>query len=262
MSAADWVDLSGKVAHVTGGARGIGRGIAEALATAGATVMVSDLDGDAARAAGESIGGLGVALDVTDSAAVDAAMERTVSELGALDIVVNNAGVYRGFGGSILSMTDEKWRTIWSVNIDGVFHCCRAAARIMVAAGRGGRIINLSSVQAYQPGWGADYDGGKAAVRQITRSLALELGPHGINVNAIAPGATWVREGEPRALTDVPPASGDPLADSVAYHQSRIPKGRYALPEEQGKVAVFLASPLSEYVTGVTIPVDGGWLTL
>lgn len=262
MSAAEWVDLTGKVAHVTGGASGIGRGIAAALARAGASVMVSDVDGDKAQSAAAEIGGRGMALDVTDSSAVDAALDHTVTTLGSLDIMVNNAGVYRGFGGSILTMDDDRWRAIWSVNLDGVFHCCRAAARIMVAAGRGGRIINLSSVQAYQPGWGADYDAGKAAVKQMTRSLALELGPHDINVNAIAPGATWVRDGEPRELGDVPPSSGDPLADSVAYHQARIPKGRYGLTEEQGRVAVFLASPLADYVTGVTIPVDGGWLTL
>lgn len=262
-SAADWIDLTGKVAHVTGGGKGIGRGIAIALSMAGASVMVSDMNTDTARQTAEAIGGASMGLDVTDRAAVDAALHDTVSELGGLDILVNNAGVYLGFGGPVESITDDMWRTLWSVNVDGVFYCCRAAATIMKEQGRGGRIINIASTQARTPGVGVTYDGSKAAVEMITKSLALELAPHGINVNALAPGPTWVNEGEPPPVdAQVPPRTGDPLADTVADRIARLPVGHWGDPIEQGKAAVFLASEMSSFITGIYLPCDGGWLTL
>ncbi len=262
-TAADWIDLSGKVAHVTGGAKGIGRGIAQALSMAGAEVMVSDINGAGAQACADEIGAAAMALDVTDSAAVDAAMAETARRLGSLDILVNNAGLYMEYGGPVRDISDEMWRTLWSVNVDGVFYCCRAGAGIMIEAGRGGRIINISSTQAVTPGVGVTYDGSKAAVAQITKALALELAPHNINVNALAPGPTWVREGEP-PLTggNQPPPSGEPLADTVANRIARLPAGHWADPIEQGKAAVFLASAMSDFVTGIYLPCDGGWLTL
>ena len=263
MKPAEWIDLSGRVAHVTGAAHGIGAAIAEALAAAGASVAVSDVDADGAEATAARIGGLAMALDVSDRAAVEAALDRTAGALGALDILVNNAGVYIGYGGPVRDITDEMWRKLWSVNVDGVFYCCRAAARLMIDAGRGGRIINVASTQAVSPGVGVTYDGSKAAVAQMTRALALELAPHGINVNALAPGPTWVQEGEPPPLTgQAPPRSGDPLADTVADRISRLPLGHWGDPMEQGKAAVFLASSMSDFVTGAYLPVDGGWLTL
>lgn len=261
--AAGWIDLAGKVAHVTGGARGIGAGIARALAMAGAKVMVSDLKLEDAAAIARSIGGEAMALDVTDRAAVDAAMAATQDRLGALDILVNNAGVYLGFGGPVREISDEMWRTLWSVNVDGVFYCSRAAAGIMIEQGRGGRIINVSSTQAVSPGVGVTYDGSKAAVTQITKALALELAQHGINVNALAPGPTWVGEGEPPKTGGQPPnRTGDPLADTIADRIARLPLGHWADPLEQGKAVVFLASSMSDFVTGIYLPVDGGWLTL
>lgn len=263
MQAADWIDLSGKVAHVTGAGKGIGAGIARALSMAGATVAVSDVDGEAAARIAAEIGGLGMQLDVRDRAAVDAALERTAGELGALDILVNNAGVYIGFGGPVRDITDEMWRTLWSINVDGVFYCCRAGARIMIEAGNGGRIINIASTQAVSPGVGVTYDGSKAAVVQMTKALALELARHRINVNALAPGPTWTGEGDPPPTGGQPPApTGDPLADTVADRIARLPAGHWADPMEQGKAAVFLASSLSDFVTGIYLPVDGGWLTL
>jgi 2-deoxy-D-gluconate 3-dehydrogenase len=262
-TAADWINLTGKTAHVTGAARGIGAGIARALAMAGAKVMVSDLDLNGATTIADEVGGAAMSLDVTDRAAVDAAMAQTAQDLGSLDILVNNAGVYLGFGGPVGEITDEMWRTLWSVNVDGVFYCCRAAARVMIEQGRGGRIINVSSTQAVSPGVGVTYDGSKAAVAQITKALALELAPHNINVNALAPGPTWVQEGDPPPVDGRPPAPmGDPLADTVADRIARLPAGHWGDPMEQGKAAVFLASEMSSFVTGIYLPVDGGWLTL
>ena len=261
--AADWLDLTGKVAHVTGGARGSGAGISRALAMAGATVMVSDLQLQDAQKVADEIGGAAMALNVADRSAVDQAMQDTRTRLGALDILVNNAGVYIGYGGPVRDITDEMWRTLWSINVDGVFYCCRAAARIMIEQGRGGRIINVSSTQSVSPGVGVTYDGSKAAVTQITRALALELAQHRINVNALAPGPTWVREGAAPKMSGQPPnRTGDPLADTVADHIARLPIGHWGDPMDQGKAAVFLASSMSDFVTGIYLPVDGGWLTL
>jgi 2-deoxy-D-gluconate 3-dehydrogenase len=260
---ADWIDLSGKVAHVTGGARGIGAGIARSLSMAGASVMISDQNLAGTEPLIDSTGAESMVLDVTDRIAVDAAMQETVDRMGSLDILVNNAGVYREFGGPVRDISDEQWRTLWGVNVDGVFYCCRAAAGIMIDQGNGGRIINVSSTQAVTPGVGVTYDGSKAAVAQITRALALELAPHGINVNALAPGPTWVGEGEPPPVTgNAPPPTGDPLADTVADRIARLPLGHWGDPMEQGKAVVFLASPMSDFVTGIYLPVDGGWLTL
>lgn len=260
---ATWIDLSGKVAHVTGAAKGIGRGIATALAAAGARVMVSDVDIDGARQTANSIGGTAMQLDVTDRPAVDAAMAATVAQLGGLHILVNNAGVYQAFGGPVGEISDEMWRTLWSVNVDGVFFACRAAAAIMIEQGDGGRIINISSTQAVSPGVGVTYDGSKAAVAQITRALALELAPHHINVNALAPGPTWVNDGPPPAVSGTPPPpTGNPLADTVADRIARLPAGHWGDPIEQGKAALFLASDMSSFVTGIYLPCDGGWLTL
>ncbi|MFT5011391.1 MAG: NAD(P)-dependent dehydrogenase (short-subunit alcohol dehydrogenase family) [Planctomycetaceae bacterium] len=261
--AAEWIDLTGKVAHVTGGAKGIGEAICRALAMAGAKVMVSDVNYEGAKAVADDIGGSAMLLDVTDRQAVDQAMEGTAEELGSLDILVNNAGVYIGFGGPVESITDEMWRTLWSVNVDGVFYCCRAAATIMKRQGTGGRIINLASTQTVSPGVGVTYDGSKAAVAQMTRSLALELAPHKINVNALAPGPTWVNGGEPPPVDgQAPVKTGDPLSDTVANRIARLPLGHWGDPMEQGKAAVFLASDMSSFVTGAYLPVDGGWLTL
>ena len=263
MNATDWIDLGGKVAHVTGAAQGIGAGIARALNMAGAKVAVSDINGEGAARVADELGGISMQLDVSDRQAVDAALDETAQKLGSLDIIVNNAGVYIGYGGPVRDITDEMWRKLWSINVDGVFYCCRAAARIMIAAGNGGRIINVSSTQAVSPGVGVTYDGSKAAVAQMTKALALELAPHKINVNAVAPGPTWVGEGDaPPTGGQPPPPTGDPLADSVANRITRLPAGHWGDPMEQGKAVVFLASSMSDFVTGAYLPVDGGWLTL
>ena len=190
--------------------------------------------------------------------------DRTDLAEGSLDILVNNAGLYIGYGGPVEGITDEMWKALWSVNVDGVFYCCRAAATIMKAQGKGGRIINIASTQAMTPGVGVTYDGSKAAVTMMTKALALELAPHGINVNALAPGPTWVHAGANRRPSmhrcRLVPAT--PLADTVADRISRLPAGHWGDPMEQGKAAVFLASEMSSFVTGIYLPCDGGWLTL
>ena len=133
----------------------------------------------------------------------------------------------------------------------------------MIEQGNGGRIINISSTQAVTPGVGVTYDGSKAAVAQMTKALALELAPHHINVNALAPGPTWVQPGDPPKTAGVPPNfTGNPLSDTVADRIARLPAGQWADPIEQGKAALFLASEMSNFVTGVYLPCDGGWLTL
>lgn len=257
------IDLQGKVALVTGSGQGIGRGIAGVLGACGATVVVSDVNAETTAATARELGAaLALPLDVTDRDAFNAAVDRIAAELGALDILVNNAGVYREYGGPVETITPEMWRTLWAVNVDGVFHGCQAAARAMRAAGKGGRIVNIASTQAVSPGVGVTYDASKAAVLQLTRTLALELGPHGITANAVAPGATWVNPGEPPPIdASAPiPRSGHPLGDAVASRIARIPAGRWARPEEIGNAVAFLCSPLADYVNGVYLNVDGGWL--
>jgi len=260
--AADWINLKGKVAHVTGGGKGIGRAIATALSMAGAKVMVSDINEESAEETAIEIDGSYLQLDVSNSEAVYSALSETESIFGGIDILVNNAGLYEGYGGPIENISDEKWRTLWSVNVDGVFYCCRTAAEIMKRRG-GGKIINVSSTQARTPGVGVSYDGSKAAVEMMTKTLALELAPFNINVNALAPGPTWVRDGV------APPVDAqnhfnnkDPLSRAVGNRIERLPLGHWGDPMEQGKAAVFLASEMSAFVTGAYLPCDGGWLTL
>lgn len=262
MSTEGWLDLTGKVAFVTGSGHGIGAGIATALHAAGATVIVSDITAQAAAATAAKLNAPNLPLDVTDRAAVDAVFDAVAKQHGSLDIVVNNAGVYRGFGGPVTTITDEMWRTLWAVNVDGVFYCCRAAARIMQAQGNGGRIINIASTQAVTPGVGVTYDGSKAAVVQITRALALELGKHQITVNAVAPGPTWVVDAPKPPLGGQPARTGEALADTVSDRISRMPLGRWGDPLEIGQACLFLASPMANFITGIYLPVDGGWLTL
>ena len=261
--AQDWLSLEGKVALVTGGSRGIGRGIAEVLGELGARLVVADVDAAGAESTAAALGGTALSMDVTDPDSVDASVAGIVRDHGSLDILVNNAGVYRDHGGPIVDLESEVWRRLMAVNLDGVFYCSRAVSRAMIQANTRGRIVNVASTQAFTPGVGVSYDSSKAAVVQFTRTLALELAPHGINVNAVAPGATWVEQGAAPPPSGMgPPAVGEPLADTVANRIARIPLARWGRPDEVGRAVAFLVSAMSDYVTGVCVPVDGGWLLL
>jgi NAD(P)-dependent dehydrogenase (short-subunit alcohol dehydrogenase family) len=253
--------LDGKVAVVTGGAVGIGRGIAARLAEAGATVIAADIDGvgAVATAAELSTSGahvVGRELDVTDSDAISSVADAAVAEFGSLDIWVNNAGIYPAK--SFLEMTDDDWRAVMAVNLDGAMVGAREAARRMVTAERPGTILNIVSVSGYRgrPSL-AHYSASKHAVRGLTRSLAVELGPHGIRVLAIAPTmvATPGTEAASRRFAD---GANGPRVD--VYQQ--LPLGRAAVPDDIARVALFCVSDLAALMTGSTVIVDAGQMSM
>jgi len=248
----DLFSLAGRVALVTGGSRGLGRGIALALAAAGAHVApASRTEGDLQAVAAE-VRALGrracpVAVDVTDEASVQAMVQRVVDELGSIDILVNSAGIV-SLKPTIEFPVDE-WQHILDVNLRGTFLCCKEVARVMLAQGRG-KIINISSVRGHQ-GRANDpaYAASKGAVNLLTKSLAIEWARQGITVNAIAP--TFIRTDLNTSLLDDP--------STRDWVLSRIPMGRVGQIWDLFGLAVFLASPASDFITGQTIYLDGGW---
>jgi 2-deoxy-D-gluconate 3-dehydrogenase len=246
------IDLTGRVAIVTGASRGIGRAIAVALAGAGADVALgartaADLDqtADAVRALGRKA--IAVPTDVTVAAEVERLVERTVGELGGLDVLINNSGI--GEPHAALDTTEEVWDRHLDVNAKGTFLCCQAAARHMLARGAG-KIVNVTSIFALKgvPNYAA-YSASKAAVVGLTKALAIEWARGGVQVNALAPGyvATEINA-EARA---------DP--DRRAGLVRAVPARRIAEPDEIGPLVVYLASPASDYVTGSVLTFDGGW---
>jgi 2-deoxy-D-gluconate 3-dehydrogenase len=260
---AQLLDLSGKVALVTGAARGIGQAIALRLAEAGAAVMLADIDEAAAREAAEALTASGghvaaVRADVGRVNDARAMVRRTAEMFGRLDILVNNAGIYP-FAAAVRA-SEEHWDHILDVNLKGAFFAAQAAARQMIAEGHGGRIVNVSSVDALRPtGNLAAYGASKAGLVALTRSLALEWAQYGILVNAIVPGEI-VTPGTEAAGAELAQQGGVPVADmrSPAF-LARIPLGRLGEPDDVAKVALFLASGLADYLTGSAIVVDGGY---
>ncbi len=252
---AELMNLSGKVAIVTGGAMGIGYAIASRLAEAGAKVLIADRDAAAAAAAAEKLGGaLACATDVSDETQVTEMVAKAVSELGGVDILVNNAGVYPTK--LVLDSTKEDFEKIIHINLMGAFFAAKAAAKQMILQNRGGKIINITSIDALHPSSAglAFYDASKHGLWGFTKNLALELAPHNISVNAIAPG------GVATPGTGLGRPADPALAKIMEAFVAKIPLHRMADADEIGKVALFLASDLSSYMTGSQVVVDGGTL--
>jgi len=250
------VNLTDKVAIVTGAGRGIGKGIARALADAHASVIVNDVDLNAAEEVARGIeaqGGkaLPVKADVRKGDEISRMVERAVKDLGGIHVLVNNAGIILRKPAE--EIAEEEWDTLIDINLKGTFLCAQAAAKAMIKGGKGGRIINLSSIMggvALPPR--AAYCASKGGIIALTKDLAAEWARHGITVNAIAPGWT---------ITEMTQSyfSQEPVRQ---YLLERIPLNRLGKPEDIAHMAVFLASDYSDYITGQTIYVDGGWTIL
>lgn len=248
------ISLAGKSAIVTGGAMGIGFGIAYRLAEAGASVLIADMNAVAAQEAAAKLVAKGwkataIAADVSDAAQV----EQMIAAAGSLDILVNNAGIYPIV--PLMQLSTEQFDKVISVNLRGVFLATKAAAAQMIARGAGGRIINITSIDALHPSMVGlpVYDASKHGAWGLTKSAALELAPHGILVNAIAPGPI----NTPGAGANATGAAAEAARKAEAAH---IPLGRLGEPDDIGKATLFLASDLASFITGTQIVVDGGTL--
>lgn len=249
-------DLAGKVCLVTGSARGIGQAIADRFAANGATVYYSDLSADeAAAAAARSPNGRSLALDVTDPAAVAAAVERIVGDTGRLDILVNNAGVNTmAHRVPIDEFPRAEWDRILAVDLTGLYEMSKAAAAVMRRQ-KTGRIINIASIAGLVPlRLQCAFVAAKAGVVNLTKAMALELGPAGVLVNGIAPGST-LTEGTRKLFY------GDDglFKESVRRMLDHVPLDRPGSVDEIAVAALFLAAPENSYMTGHTLVVDGGW---
>jgi 3-oxoacyl-[acyl-carrier protein] reductase len=249
------LNLKDRVAVVTGGGSGIGEGIARALAAEGCTLCILDRDASTAQKTASSLAAAGiiarsVAADVGDSAAVEQAFAEAISALGRLDILVNAAGLLST--GLVADLPVTEWQRVAQVNLAGVVYCAKAAIPVMRQQGFG-RIINIASVSAMRGGGSIGntlYGATKAGVVALTMGLARELGPFGITANAIAP-----------AVVDTPMTRAALTEDAKCRILERIPIGRLARLSDIADIATFLASERAGFITGATIPVDGGILT-
>jgi 3-oxoacyl-[acyl-carrier protein] reductase len=247
---------TGRVAVVTGAVRGIGAATARRFAAEGAAVAVLDLDEKTAAATADRLGdaggagSIGIGCDVSDAASARDAVQRVVDELGKVDVLVNNAGVTRD--NLLFKMSEEDWDTVMNVHLRGSFLMSREAQRHMVPA-RYGKILNLSSVSALGNRGQANYAAAKMGLQGFTRTLALELGPFGINVNAVAPGfiVTDMTDDTARRLGLEP----EELRAAAA---ERAPLHRVGAPDDIAAAAAFLCSDEASFITGQTLYVDGG----
>lgn len=246
--------LEGKRALVTGAAQGIGYGVAEGFAAQGAAVAILDLDTaqvqEAVVTLSESTGTqvVGITADVTDRSSVEEAIDEAADRLGGLDVAVNNAGV--GNATSMMATSDEEWRRVYDVNVDGVFYCCRAEGRWMLDNNIAGSIINTVSISAVVsvPQHQTPYNSSKSAALGITRSVANELAPSGIRVNSVSPGFT---------LT--PMVKTERMRPQHELWTSLTPAARLAEVEDLVGAYIFLASDASRYVVGHDLQIDGGY---
>jgi NAD(P)-dependent dehydrogenase (short-subunit alcohol dehydrogenase family) len=248
--------LETRVAIVTGGGGGIGRGISERFAAEGARVVVVEIDADRARETMTAIGAAGgeavpVVADVREPAGVDAALTTAIERYGTVDVLVNNVGHFAGSRTPFLEQSRDDWLALYSVNLEHVLACTQAVLPTMIANGRGA-IVNLSTVEAFRsiPGMPV-YSAFKSGITAFTRSIAIDVGRHGIRVNAIAPDLTE---------TIQVPYSRWVKPEDEHLIPTWVPVGRFGTPDDLASVALFLASDLSAFVTGTTVHADGGSL--
>ena len=246
--------FAGQTAIVTGAGRGMGRAVALGLAREGAQVVVAELDGAVAADAVAEIEGAGgravaITVDVADAGAVRSLFSRAVKAFGTVDILVNNAGI--GIPKPLVDYTEQDWNRQLDVNLKGMFFATQEAARLMIPKRRG-KIVNFASTAAFVSSSTPEtaYDISKGGVRQLTISVAAELAPHNINVNAVAPG-TIMTELTLKVLD---------TEEKMARASAKIPLGRLGKPEDMVGPVLFLCSPDADYVTGHVLVVDGGWL--
>ncbi|MGI8909772.1 MAG: SDR family NAD(P)-dependent oxidoreductase [Rubrobacteraceae bacterium] len=244
--------MTGKIAVVTGGNTGLGEAFAKALSEAGASVAIAARTRDRSEAVAKDISSSGgkaiaVTLDVTDRGSVERMIEEVTERLGPVDALVNNAGVC--YHRPAAEVPEDEWMDVFDVNVHGLWNCAQAVGRRMIGNG-GGVIVNIGSISAMivnRPQWQPAYNASKAAVHQLTKSLAAEWAPHGVRVNALAPGYVKTE----MAPVDEPQFRRHWIEDA--------PMQRYAMPEELGPSLVYLASGASAFMTGSVLVVDGGY---
>jgi len=242
--------FNGRVALITGGGRGIGAATAELFASEGAKVVVSDMDEAPAREVADPIKGLAIACDVTKREAVESMIERTVKELGRIDVLVTCAGIIRD--NLLYKMTDDDWDSVIDTHLKGTFYCARAAQKHMVEQ-KSGKMVFLSSTSALGNRGQTNYSAAKAGLQGMARTLAIELGPFNINVNAVAPG--FVETRMTRATAERMGVDYEAFKLGAA---SQIPLRRVGQPVDIASVIAFLCSDESSFVSGQTVYVRGG----